>query len=240
MTQSLPFYKKQKSLQAVVLFLRMFSIFLVLPTGARATKIFFLKFNARIVSASSWLFFGCLGQEKNSYYSVNFIFNWQPSCQLCNEHLLGYCRSFYSRMGAMASVIFALLADKTRNEVRARASAFLGMSIGIAFCLAFVLAPILSIWWNIHHFFKLISFLSFISLGVVILFVQDTKTQPKKNIVFGSSLQSCLKNKQLKIIYFGSFFSGMGLSSILFTSQIFYLIISVFLKKSYGKFIFLC
>ena len=106
--------------------------------------------------------FGCLGQEKNSYYSVNlFLIVSLLASYVTNIYWVIAAR-FIQGMGAMASVIFALLADKTRNEVRARASAFLGMSIGIAFCLAFVLAPILSIWWNIHHFFKLISFLSFI------------------------------------------------------------------------------
>ena len=128
---------------------------------------------------------------------------------------------FVQGMGAMASVVFALLADKTRDSVRARASAFLGMSVGVAFCLAFVLAPILSIWWNIHHFFKLIAILSIISLGIVFLFVQDTKSPAQKNIAFRSALQSCLKNRNLKIIYCGSFFSGMGLSASLFISQIF-------------------
>ena len=128
---------------------------------------------------------------------------------------------FIQGMGAMASVIFALLADKTRDSVRARASAFLGMSIGVAFCLGFVLAPLLSIWWNIHHFFQWIAILSAISLVVVILFVQDVGSHSKENIAFKTSLQNCLKNKQLKIIYCGSFLSGMGLAATLFISQIF-------------------
>ena len=221
-------------LLSLVLFLRMFSIFLVLPVfNILAQEINNANFFLVALAFGIYGLTQGLCQLPAGYFSdvwgrkriliialILFLIGSLLASYVTNIYWVIAAR-FIQGMGAMASVIFALLADKTRNEVRARASAFLGMSIGIAFCLAFVLAPILSIWWSIHHFFKLISFLSFISLGVVILFVQDTKTQPKKNIVFGASLQSCLKNKQLKIIYFGSFFSGMGLSSILFTSQIF-------------------
>ena len=222
------------SLLSLVLFLRMFSIFLVLPVfNILAQEVKYANFFLVALAFGIYGLTQGLCQLPAGYFSDVWgrkrILIIALILFLIGSLLVSYATNIYwiiaarliQGMGAMASVVFALLADKTRNEVRARASAFLGMSIGIAFCLAFVLAPILSIWWSIHHFFQLISFLSFISLGVVILFVQDTKTQPKKNIVFGASLQSCLKNKQLKIIYFGSFFSGMGLSSVLFTSQIF-------------------
>ena len=80
----------------------------------------------------------------------------------------------FQGMGAKKSVVFALLADKTRDSVRARASAFLGMSFGVAFCLAFVLAPILSIWWNIAIFSKIFSI---ISLETIVFFLfKDTKS----------------------------------------------------------------
>ena len=77
----------------------------------------------------------------------------------------------------MASVIFALLADKTRNEVRARASAFFRNEYWYCFLFGFCFSTYSFYLVEHSSFFKLISFLSFISLGVVILFVQDTKTQ---------------------------------------------------------------
>ncbi len=45
--------------------------------------------------------------------------------------------------GAVSAAVTALLADLTRAEVRTRAMAFVGISIGMSFVLALVLAPVL-------------------------------------------------------------------------------------------------
>ena len=45
--------------------------------------------------------------------------------------------------GAVSSSVTALLADLTRHEVRTRAMAFVGISIGLSFVVALVLAPVL-------------------------------------------------------------------------------------------------
>ncbi len=221
-------------LLGLVLFFRMFSIFFILPVfNILAQEVDYANFflvalafgiyglTQGLCQLPAGYFSDVWGRKKVLVGALILFFLGSLLASYANNIYWIILARFIQGMGAMASVIFALLADKTRDSVRARASAFLGMSIGIAFCLAFVLAPILSIWWNIHHFFQLIAVLSFISLGVVILFIQDTNTRPKKNIAFKTSLQSCLKNRQLRIIYFGSFFSGMGLSSVLFISQIF-------------------
>ncbi|RKQ95925.1 putative MFS family arabinose efflux permease [Kushneria sinocarnis] len=46
--------------------------------------------------------------------------------------------------GAVAGAIMALLADRTREEVRTTAMATIGMSIGIAFALAMVIGPLIA------------------------------------------------------------------------------------------------
>ena len=48
---------------------------------------------------------------------------------------------FLQGTGAISSTVFALIADLTRPEVRTRANAALGASVGIAFALAFGAAP---------------------------------------------------------------------------------------------------
>ncbi len=54
---------------------------------------------------------------------------------------------FIARMvqgaGAVSASVTALLADLTRSEVRTRAMAFVGISIGLSFVVALVLAPVL-------------------------------------------------------------------------------------------------
>jgi MFS family permease len=47
-------------------------------------------------------------------------------------------------MGAIGSVILALIADLTREEVRTRAMAIVGMTIGLSFVLAIVVGPLLA------------------------------------------------------------------------------------------------
>lgn len=45
--------------------------------------------------------------------------------------------------GSMSAAVTALLADHTRDEVRTRAMAFIGISIGASFVLALIIAPVL-------------------------------------------------------------------------------------------------
>src|SRR5690348_6998536 len=44
--------------------------------------------------------------------------------------------------GAIGSVVLATIADITREEVRTRAMAFVGMTIGLSFAVAIVLGPV--------------------------------------------------------------------------------------------------
>jgi MFS family permease len=55
--------------------------------------------------------------------------------------------------GAIAAAVTALVADLTREEVRTRAMAGIGLSIGMAFALALVLGPILADWFGLAGIF---------------------------------------------------------------------------------------
>ncbi len=57
--------------------------------------------------------------------------------------------------GAIAAVVMALTADLTREEVRTRAMAGIGISIGMAFALALVLGPLLGHWIGLDGIFWL-------------------------------------------------------------------------------------
>ena len=60
--------------------------------------------------------------------------------------------------GAISSAVFALIADLTRPEVRTRANAGIGASIGIAFGGAFFIAPFLSQDQNLTYSQRMESF----------------------------------------------------------------------------------
>lgn len=69
--------------------------------------------------------------------------------------------------GAVASVIMALLSDLTREEIRTRAMAAVGGSIGLSFALAMVLGPVVATRWGMPSIFWLTALLS--ALGILVL-----------------------------------------------------------------------
>jgi len=70
-------------------------------------------------------------------------------------------------MGAIASVLMALLADLTRDEKRTQAMATVGISIGLAFIAAMALGPWLAGWLGLSGLFWLTAMLS--CLGMLVL-----------------------------------------------------------------------
>lgn len=70
-------------------------------------------------------------------------------------------------IGAIGSPILALVADTTREQVRTRAMALIGVSIGFTFVLAFVLGPILDAHIGLSGIFMLTAALA--SVGIFLL-----------------------------------------------------------------------
>ena len=62
--------------------------------------------------------------------------------------------------GAIAAAVMALAADLTREEVRTRAMATIGISIGLSFALALVLGPVLALASGLSGIFWFIAILA--------------------------------------------------------------------------------
>lgn len=75
--------------------------------------------------------------------------------------------------GAVAAVILALVADLTRPEVRTRAMAVIGSSIGLAFGVGFVCGPLLAGHFGVASIFEIMAALTPIAM-LVVLFVVPT------------------------------------------------------------------
>jgi predicted MFS family arabinose efflux permease len=73
--------------------------------------------------------------------------------------------------GAIAAVIMALAADLSRERLRLRIMAFIGISIGVAFTFAMVLGPIINTWIGVRGIFWLTAILALIGVLVVIFIV---------------------------------------------------------------------
>jgi MFS family permease len=73
--------------------------------------------------------------------------------------------------GAIAAAVMALAADLTREEVRTRAMAGIGISIGMAFALALVLGPLLGYWMGLDGIFWLTAALAVGGMLILLLVV---------------------------------------------------------------------
>jgi len=69
--------------------------------------------------------------------------------------------------GAISAVVVAMIADLTRAEVRSKAMALVGMTVGASFVLALILGPVLNNAWGVPGLFWLTAVLAMGGIGVV-------------------------------------------------------------------------
>jgi len=132
-----------------------------------------------------------------------------------NIHLLIVGRLLQG-MGAVSSVVIALIADLTRPEIRTRAMATIGASIGMAFAFGMVLGPWIASHFGLGGVFLFTAILALISLPYIIWGI------PKPKVIVhhedaeftGSYLGDVLRNKNLLKMDFGMFTLHMGLTAV--------------------------
>jgi len=125
---------------------------------------------------------------------------------------------FLQGTGAISSTVFALVADLTRPEVRTRANAAMGVSIGTAFAIAFIAAPFLGEWLGLEGMFGMIAIFSVVSLVLVLTTVPNPEEIPlvQGNTSFLKMTKTVWRVPSLRTICWGGFVCGAGLSSTFF------------------------
>lgn len=109
--------------------------------------------------------------------------------------------------GAVSAAVTALLADLTRDEVRTRAMAMIGLSIGLTFAVSLVLGPLLAGVMGVDGIFALTGVLTLLSM----LTVHYVVPNPRVSKVHADAeatwagLPLVLKNSQLLRLNFGVF-----------------------------------
>ncbi len=83
--------------------------------------------------------------------------------------------------GAVAAALMALAADLTRKECRTKAMAYIGISIGAAFSIAFILGPILYAYIGIKGLFYLSACLSILAI-ITLLTIVPSPTKKARNV----------------------------------------------------------
>jgi len=105
--------------------------------------------------------------------------------------------------GAVSAAVTALLADLTRDEVRTKAMALVGSSIGLMFALSLVLSPLLAQWVGLAGLFALTTVLTLGGMVVVHSVVPNAEPSPQSPVSEG--LKRVLTHLGLLRLYFGVF-----------------------------------
>ena len=104
--------------------------------------------------------------------------------------------------GAIGSTVMALTADLTRDEIRTRAMAIIGLSIGAAFALSLILGPLLAGMIGVSGLFWFILSLAILSMVLIITVVPTPKlsASPIAKQNFKQTLATVLCQRQLLLL----------------------------------------
>ena len=87
--------------------------------------------------------------------------------------------------GAISAVLMAFLADSVSEENRAKANAFVGFQIGVAFMLSLLIGPIISSRVGLSGLFWIIALLSLIAM-IIVLSLKQNKSITYYKLSFGA------------------------------------------------------
>ena len=83
--------------------------------------------------------------------------------------------------GAIAGAVTALLADLTRDQHRTKAMAMIGIGIGLAFCIAMILGPLVSSFWGLSGLF-LSNAVMAVAAMMVVLWLVPTPVHARRDL----------------------------------------------------------
>jgi len=118
-------------------------------------------------------------------------------------------------MGAIAAVVMALAADLTREQMRLRIMAVIGMSIGVAFMVSMVIGPVLAASVGISGIFWITAGLA-VSSMLLVLFLTPTPVEEsfhRDAQVSVGDISRVVTNLELLRLDFGVFILHMTLAA---------------------------
>ena len=107
--------------------------------------------------------------------------------------------------GAISAVLIAMAADLTRDEVRTRAMAVIGITIGTTFALSLIAGPVLTAWIGVPGIFLLTGALALASMAVVRYAIPDVPRPAGAHAVPPGALARALRDGQLARLNYGVF-----------------------------------
>jgi MFS family permease len=216
---------------ASVFSLRMFGLFVILPVvalyansmpgGESATLIGLAVGIYGLTQAIFQIPLGRLsdywGRKKTIYLGL-IIFIFGSLVAALADSLLWLCvgRAIQGA-GAVSSAVIALNADLTRDEVRTKSMAVIGVTIGLTFILSIILGPVLDSIVGLPGIFLITALLTLVAIGIVCFYVPDPTSADEKVDVAPVKLTMILSNRDLLRLDFG-IFSLHGILMAMFVS----------------------
>ena len=203
---------------AGVFSLRMFGMFVVLPVLSLYVSSFdevdglSVGFAIGVYGLTQAIFqvpFGRLSDSwgrKNTIYVGLIIFALGSVIAALASNALVLCLGrAVQGAGAISSVVIALNADLTRDVVRTKSMAIIGIAIGITFMVSIVLGPLLGALIGVRGIFILTAVLTVFAGFVIRMYVPDPPEQIAAGPLGRGVLSNVLKNPQLNRLNFGIF-----------------------------------
>lgn len=125
--------------------------------------------------------------------------------------IVGFC---LQGAGAIGSVVVALLADLTRDEVRTRAMAMIGGAVGLALGLGFVGGPLIASVWNVPTLFVIIGVLAVLAIPTVLFVVPDPERKDDASKLSLTNLFDVLGDSSLWRLHTGVFSANASLRAL--------------------------
>lgn len=118
-------------------------------------------------------------------------------------------------VGAIAAAVMALAADLTREEVRLRVMAFIGMSIGASFMISMVVGPVLAAQYGLSIIFWITAGLALAGIAVIVFITPNPQNQAFHREIQLSltDVSKIVKNSDLLRLDLGVFVLHMVLSA---------------------------
>lgn len=116
--------------------------------------------------------------------------------------------------GAVSAVVMALLSDITREEQRSKAMAFMGMSIGLSFTIAFSLGPWLTSLVGISGLFWVTTIMGILAMFVLVAVPKVTRHYKTLPQGYGAQLKQVLKMADLNRLHTSIFMLHLLLTAM--------------------------